>query len=370
MDDNSFVRERVLPAAALDDQLRLLMRTLDAVSVRAIVRPVTPSCPATVGPLYPATLTRHCPEASCPQLRGLPEVVAMADATRAQPQNPFTLCAAVPLDGDNLLTIQAHFAEPPDRVHRFAAGLHAVLMWTKYELESLALEREPREDEEDTRREMVRAQEEEREWLAYELHDGLCQNLVAAIQRMRSLAASHDDQRDFDRALAPITRLIEEGLDQARGLLDELSPPLPRASDWEGLMTHLIDGMERESGLRIETDMRYEAPPEREIGAVIYRIAREAVANAHRHARARDVSIGVRCDGRRIRLEVSDDGVGFDVVAALDSPGVSGLKSMRRRAEVVGGSCEIVSSPGEGTRVVVDLPAWLAGSKGSRECCG
>jgi signal transduction histidine kinase len=77
-------------------------------------------------------------------------------------------------------------------------------------------------------------------------------------------------------------------------------------------------------------------------------VFKEAVANAARHSRAGSVRIGVRLDGRVLCVEVEDDGAGFD--PSRDGAG-TGLRSMRRRAEELGGRLEVDSEPGRGTRV-------------------
>ena len=100
----------------------------------------------------------------------------------------------------------------------------------------------------------------------------------------------------------------------------------------------------------------FEAAPE--VETILYRIAREALQNVARHAEARRVDVTLDLDGDKLALVVADDGKGFD--ERQPAVGITaaryGLIGMRERAESVGGRVDVVSAPGEGTRVEVRLP--------------
>ncbi|HKE91807.1 MAG TPA: ATP-binding protein, partial [Gemmatimonadales bacterium] len=87
----------------------------------------------------------------------------------------------------------------------------------------------------------------------------------------------------------------------------------------------------------------------------LYRVGREALWNAVKHARARRVDVRLEAYGDSVELEIADDGVGFDPDGSF--PGHLGLRSMHERAIGAGGSLEIVSARGGGTRVVVRVPS-------------
>ena len=106
-----------------------------------------------------------------------------------------------------------------------------------------------------------------------------------------------------------------------------------------------------------------EKSPELELGAAVlsleekqglYRIAQEALHNAARHARAKTIGVRLVSDASQIRLEVWDDGIGFDVARA--HPGHLGLHTMQERARELGGALQIESSAGAGTKVRVVRP--------------
>ena len=90
----------------------------------------------------------------------------------------------------------------------------------------------------------------------------------------------------------------------------------------------------------------------------LYRISLEALQNAIRHARPNRLDLHLACAPDGVTLEVGDDGIGFDPSAEF--PGHLGLRSMRERAQALGGGLDLVSSPGCGTRLTVRVPAPVA----------
>jgi signal transduction histidine kinase len=98
-----------------------------------------------------------------------------------------------------------------------------------------------------------------------------------------------------------------------------------------------------------------------EIGAALYRVAQESLRNAERHALgATRVNVAVTADavrdGAALRLDIEDDGPGFDVAAAVARRPGMGLTSMRERVELVGGELWVESAPGRGSRVIAIVP--------------
>jgi signal transduction histidine kinase len=100
----------------------------------------------------------------------------------------------------------------------------------------------------------------------------------------------------------------------------------------------------------VEGEVELPSPVEEEL----YRIAQEALNNTLKHAAATSVTVNVRGKRNRVELRVVDNGVGFDPDAMSDQGGM-GLVSMRERAEKLGGVLAVLSAPGEGTRVIVEV---------------
>ena len=143
-----------------------------------------------------------------------------------------------------------------------------------------------------------------------------------------------------------------------------LRPPL---LDELGLITALrglIDGQAQQSGVRIAFDadgIDQRLSPELEIGA--FRMVQECLTNVMRHAGAAAVTVRVAAEGDQLSIEVSDDGRGFDVAEVTEAASRGrhlGLLGMQERVTVLGGRVDVLSAPGQGTRIVARLPLQVA----------
>jgi nitrate/nitrite-specific signal transduction histidine kinase len=197
---------------------------------------------------------------------------------------------------------------------------------------------------------------EERQRFARELHDSLTQSLYgislfseAARREMRS-----GDAQAVQAHLEQLATTGQQALKQMRLLVFELRPP---ALEREGLAAVLRERLRMVEGrLGIEThfgvDDQVGLSPQ--VEEALYRIAEEALNNALRHAAATSVVVYLGSNANCVRLEVTDNGRGFDPQAVHGRGGV-GLLTMCERAEALGGELNILSSPGQGTTVRVQL---------------
>ncbi len=197
---------------------------------------------------------------------------------------------------------------------------------------------------------------QERQRLSRELHDSVSQALYGIA--LGSRTARTLLERDPLRAVEPIEyvlSLAEAGLAEMRALIFELRPETLEA---EGLMAALekqAAALYARHEIKVNTTLCDEEPAmSPETKEALYRIAQEALQNTVKHAGAENVDLRLeRLDGS-VALEVSDDGSGFDPSGYF--PGHLGLRSMRERAAQLGGTLEIESSPGRGTRVITRIP--------------
>lgn len=207
---------------------------------------------------------------------------------------------------------------------------------------------------------LSRAQETERSHIARELHDRIGQQLTAlSLNLNTAISRLADDTSPLVKTLLDKSlELVELTGESVRDVMANLRPP---ALDDYGLVAALRwhgDELSRLTGLAIELraptlDFRLSA--EKEIA--LFRIVQEALRNVVRHARAARVDISIAVDEERIAIVVADDGVGFDPrspVRLRETPGW-GLLSMRERTEAIGARLEVISAPGAGATVRVEV---------------
>jgi len=212
---------------------------------------------------------------------------------------------------------------------------------------------------------LVTAQEEEeRRRVAGDLHDDAIQSLTAA--RMHLSVLGHQLDRIGEGAATARPALdhardnLEQGLAAARSFLFDLRPPLLDGAGLEPALRQQLAKLAERTGWKTEVAWLLQERLDRDLETVVFRVAQEALANAARHADATTVWLRAERDGPDVVLEVVDDGVGFDPPAAREraaATGHLGLRSMAERIQAAGGSLEISSGPGHGTRVVLRLAA-------------
>ena len=227
------------------------------------------------------------------------------------------------------------------------------LLYTVGALVSLAIER--------TRLAATTAQLaalEERNRLAREIHDTLAQSLAAISMQLETADARAEAGGDA-RLAAMVRRaltLTRSTLEEARRSVTDLrTPPLEGRTLAESLRAlggELRGVAERPVQLDVVGEDDGGLPAAVEVG--LYRIAREALTNVARHARATKARLHLTREQGRVRMRIEDDGTGFDPNGV--PPGRFGLLGMSERARLLGGSLRVESAPGEGTVVQVDVP--------------
>lgn len=204
----------------------------------------------------------------------------------------------------------------------------------------------------------VAAQEEERRRVATEIHDGVTQQLISiwyrvqACERLltRDLAAA---QVELEEAKA----LIGEALNEARSAIYDLRPA---TLDDLGLVPAIEALARRTFGPEVQVNVATDVagPMPTHIETALYRICQELLNNARKHAAPRHVEVNLKSEPAEIRMIVIDDGKGFDVNAyrAVRPETSFGLAGVTERIELVGGTFDLESEPGKGTRGEVRIP--------------
>ncbi|HEY3418727.1 MAG TPA: sensor histidine kinase, partial [Armatimonadota bacterium] len=247
-----------------------------------------------------------------------------------------------------------------DRLHRF-------LLDTLAALEREAVERSAAQRKmEHEMRERQRLEQEiaaigdgERRRLGQELHDGVCQQVTAALLRCKAL------QRCLERGgtvsgtdIAPLSSLLAKTIDEAHNVALGLCPLDPDPQALTPALRALTRQIKEMASVRCEFlaagDVRV---PDPAIAQHLYRIAQEALSNAVRHAHANRITVELRGSEDELTLQVEDDGAGLP--PELPAGGM-GLRTMAYRAQSIEGKLTVATAPGGGARVVCRVPhsAW------------
>lgn len=202
---------------------------------------------------------------------------------------------------------------------------------------------------------VIEAQEIERRRLAGDIHDGISQRLITLSYRLDAAARGIDDPAMVAEQLGKARELVDLTLQEARAAISGLRPPVLDDLGLAGGLASLAGSIPE---IDMEVDLVDERLPDH-IELALYRIAQECLQNVVKHADASRARLTFVVDNDTARLEIIDDGVGFDTFEhplGSDEMGGYGLLSMAERAEIVGGRLNIRSRPGSGTAVTATIP--------------
>jgi two-component system sensor histidine kinase DegS len=248
--------------------------------------------------------------------------------------------------------------------------LHTRLGWLVQQLELSAERMAGSDDEGDPwalvmRAQLIQGQEVERSRLAREIHDGPAQvltNTLLRLQLCEQLVAQHPDE-----ALTELARLrgaVREGLRDVRRFLFNLRPASLSEVGLVTTLRRLVQDTQDQGTLTIGAVLpeQISLSPDQEMA--VFRIIQEALHNIIKHAAATHVDLAfARQSEGGWEITIADNGRGFDLEAAATRVG-SGLVSMRERAVIIGGTLDLTSRPGYGTKLTLTIPATAPESAG------
>jgi signal transduction histidine kinase len=197
---------------------------------------------------------------------------------------------------------------------------------------------------------------EERQRLARELHDSVTQEIYGVTMFAEAagrLLAQGDEAQAADH-LRDLQASAQEALAEMRLLIYELRPPVLEQVGLEGALRARLEAVEGRSGLVTNFTAEGKFDLEREVQENLYSIAREALNNSLKHAYASSLKVKLVAGDSTVRLEISDDGIGFDTNGDRNEGGL-GIRGMEERAEQIGARLSINSRSGEGTSIVVEV---------------
>ena len=203
----------------------------------------------------------------------------------------------------------------------------------------------------------------ERQRIAHEIHDTLAQGLSSIQMLLHAANRDLDGDINVDKARERIglaRQTAADNLQEARAMIAALQPAALSQTSLVGALDRMAQGFAAAADLNIEVEADGEVTQlPMKLEAVLLRIAQGAVGNVAKHAQATRARITVSYSDDAVRVDIVDNGVGFDVKAVESRPaglGHIGLAAMKRRAEEVSGEVVIESSPGNGTAVSVSVP--------------
>lgn len=209
--------------------------------------------------------------------------------------------------------------------------------------------------------------EEELQRIVLDIHDGPVQNLFAALSQLTVLRSRISGLQPLpDECVATINRtisLLEVSLGDIRDLLGTFRAPEFASSELSEIIEDIVIQHESftSSAVTLEMSKPFPEPVSLPVKIALCRILQESLSNVRRHSGVQDAMVKVWVEKRRLILEVSDRGRGFEP-PPLSGPQATerhehiGLRGMRERAALVGGALHVESHPGAGTRIRVEIP--------------
>ncbi len=207
---------------------------------------------------------------------------------------------------------------------------------------------------------IVEAQEAERQKLSRQIHDGPAQALSNFV--LQSEIANRLFEKDHDLArqeLANMKQAANTTLQRIRDFIFDLRPMMLDDLGIVPTVKRYVDAYKEKSGVQATmtvtgAERRLESVRE----VMIFRGLQELLGNVRDHSNASQVRVMLDTDDKRVRVMVEDNGKGFDVEQVLGGPQKTiGLSALKERIELLGGELQVDSQPGQGTRVVMDVPA-------------
>lgn len=212
--------------------------------------------------------------------------------------------------------------------------------------------------EQELLRAQIEIQNQTLQHIGGELHDNIGQLLSVAKLQLNVLTGGTLPEKEHQQ-VQETSKLISHTLKELRALSKSLDSDLVEDFGLMESLDHELQRIDRTGHLNTHltiTGQPYRIDPRKEM--ILFRVSQEVINNAIKHAQAKNLTIHTDFQQRSLELRISDDGLGFDPEAArqkpLDQSG-SGLRNMRRRIELIGGTFDLKSQPAQGTTITLRL---------------
>lgn len=198
-------------------------------------------------------------------------------------------------------------------------------------------------------RSIIDGQEKERQRLSRDLHDGLGQSLIAIKLQLENYceSASSGDNEKMEK----IKDYFEQTIEDIRRMSNDLAPSVLDEFGLTTALKNLCRNFSQPAGIPVQfktSGTSMQMPNKAKI--YIYRICQEALTNAVKHARASRIEVKLEFENQTVKLEIKDNGKGFDAESSDHISG-NGLNNLQERAQILNGFIQIISAPGTGTRI-------------------
>ena len=205
--------------------------------------------------------------------------------------------------------------------------------------------------------ELSLTEERERRRLATDLHDHVGQILALAQIKLGAIRESASSTHLVE-PMDEVRRLIEQTIQYTRSLTFELSPPILYDLGFEAAVEWLAELIQEQQGITVKVQADRSAKPMNdEIRVILFQTVRELLVNVVKHAKAKHIRIFIAREEAALQVKIEDDGLGMGISAdAADGPSGFGFFSIGERLKYLGGHLEVVSEPGWGTRVTLQVP--------------
>jgi PAS domain S-box-containing protein len=204
---------------------------------------------------------------------------------------------------------------------------------------------------------VLNAQEKEKLQIGMELHDNVKQILAGSGLLLESARTKMNDKETIAKILDTLKKYNAQAIDELRRLSHQLAPSVEEDTTLNDKIEWLILSLNLDGKLSFSIHMdEFKEPLDNNIQLMFYRILQEQLSNIVKYAKASEVKINIHKANHLIYLQVKDNGVGFDVNAKKEG---IGLENIRRRVQILNGKVEIVSFPGKGCEVNVQVPCTL-----------
>jgi len=218
--------------------------------------------------------------------------------------------------------------------------------------------------------EMMLVEERERRRIASELHDQIGQNLALCKLKVAALEKNLNDDA-LKEELAVVRRLLECSIQDTRSLIFDLSPPILYELGFSAALEWLAERIQEQFHVPVEFESRLGDPElKNDQQVILFQVVRELLINVGKHARANQAKIILSHAGPFLKIQVNDDGVGFDasqIFAPREQNSGFGFFSMRERLNYLGGGMEVKSRPGHGSQIILTVPQKGGGAAPTKE---